>query len=208
MKLILKLIAGILIGSLTGLFAPEVLTRLLLTFKSLFGELLFFVIPLLILFFITSGIAALPKKSGKLLGRTLGVAYLSTAIAGIGAFFVARLVVRLLTANSQTVAEELNGNGLLPVITMDIPPISSVMAAFVLAFVLELGISATGATALTSASDEGRDIIENLLVNLHIALLPVFIAGVVAEMAAAGTVFDTVKTFRVILILAVVLHWV
>lgn len=208
MKLILKLIAGILIGSLAGLFAPEFVTRLLLTFKSLFGELLFFVIPLLILFFITSGIAALPKNSGKLLGRTLGVAYLSTVIAGIGAFFVARLVVPLLTANSQAVTEELNGNGLLPFITMDVPPIFNVMTALVLAFILGLGISATGATALKSVSDEGRDIIENLLVKLIIPLLPVYIAGVFAEMAAAGTVFETLRTFGVILVLAIVLHWV
>ncbi|RUO43713.1 dicarboxylate/amino acid:cation symporter [Aliidiomarina taiwanensis] len=208
MKLILKLIAGILIGSLVGLFAPDFVTRLLLTFKSLFGELLFFVIPLLILFFITSGIAALPKKSGKLLGRTLGVAYLSTVIAGIGAFLVARMVVPLLTANSQAVTEELNGNGLLPFITMDIPPVFGVMTALVLAFVLGLGISATGSTTLKSASDEGRDIIENLLVKLIIPLLPVYIAGVFAEMAAAGTVFETLRTFGVILILAIVLHWV
>ncbi|MDP4946391.1 MAG: dicarboxylate/amino acid:cation symporter, partial [Alishewanella sp.] len=70
MALILKLIAGIVLGMLCGLFAPHWLTQLLLTFKGLFGQLLFFTIPLLILFFITSGIAALPRNSGKLLGRT------------------------------------------------------------------------------------------------------------------------------------------
>lgn len=208
MKLILKLVAGIVLGSIVGLFAPDVLTRLLLTFKSLFGELLFFVIPLLILFFITSGIAALPKKSGKLLGRTLGVAYLSTIVAGIGAFMVARLVVPMLTAENNQVTEAVSSNGLLPFITMDIPPLFSVMTALVLAFILGLGISAIKGNTLKTASDEGRDIIERLLVKVIIPLLPVYIAGVFAEMAASGTVFETLKTFGVILILAVVLHWV
>lgn len=207
MKLILKLIAGIVLGTLIGLFAPDVVTRLLLTFKALFGELLFFIIPLLILFFITSGIAALPRNSGKLLGRTLGIAYLSTIIAGIGAFFVARLVVPMLTAENKEVTETAV-NGLLPFITMDVPPIFSVMTGLVLAFVLGLGISATRATTIKAASDEGRDIIERLLIKVIIPLLPIYIAGVFAEMAAAGTVFETLKTFGVILILAVALHWV
>ena len=48
MKLILKLIAGIGLGILIGLFAPDWIIRLLLTFKGLFGQLLFFIIPLLI----------------------------------------------------------------------------------------------------------------------------------------------------------------
>jgi hypothetical protein len=74
MKLIIKLIAGITLGILLGLFAPEWITRILITVKALFAELLFFTVPLLILFFITSGIAALPQKSGQLLGRSLGVA--------------------------------------------------------------------------------------------------------------------------------------
>lgn len=207
MKLILKLIAGIVLGTLIGLFAPDVVTRLLLTFKALFGELLFFIIPLLILFFITSGIAALPRNSGKLLGRTLGIAYLSTIIAGIGAFFVARLVVPMLTAENKEVTETAV-NGLLPFITMDVPPVFSVMTGLVLAFVLGLGISATRATTIKAASDEGRDIIERLLIKVIIPLLPIYIAGVFAEMAAAGTVFETLKTFGVILILAVALHWV
>ena len=71
MKLILKLIAGIAAGILVGLFAPEWITRLLVTFKGLFGQLLFFTVPLLILFYITAGIAGLPRNSGALLGRTL-----------------------------------------------------------------------------------------------------------------------------------------
>src|SRR5690554_3859047 len=78
----------------------------------------------------------------------------------------------------------------------------------VLAFVLGLGISATRATTIKAASDEGRDIIERLLIKVIIPLLPIYIAGVFAEMAAAGTVFETLKTFGVILILAVALHWV
>jgi Na+/H+-dicarboxylate symporter len=40
-----------------------------------------------------------------------------------------------------------------------------------------------------------------------IPLLPLYIAGVFAQMAAAGTVFVTLKTFGIVLILAILLHW-
>lgn len=207
MKLIAKLIAGIITGILIGLYFPTWVSQLLLTFKGLFGQLLFFTVPLLILFFITSGIANLPKNSGSLLSKTIGIAYLSTIIAGVVAFFAASIVVPWLTSSGQTMATA-SATVLEPFITMNIPPVISVMSALVLAFIFGLGIAATGAKQLQQISDQGRDVIERLLNKVIIPLLPVYIAGVFAEMAAAGTVFTTLKTFAIVLALAVVLHWV
>ena len=206
MALILKLIAGIVIGMLCGLYAPHWLTQLLITFKGLFGELLFFTVPLLILFFITSGIAALPRNSGKLLSRTLGFAYLSTITAGTLAFLVASVVVPMLTqANTAATASDVAH--LAPFIEMDIPPAISVMTALVLAFIFGLGIAATQAVQLKQLSDQGRDVIQLMLEKVIIPLLPLYIAGEFAQMAAAGTVFATLKTFGSVLLLAVAMHW-
>jgi len=207
MGLIIKLILGIVAGTLIGLYTPDWMTQLLLTFKAIFGQLLFFTIPLLILFFITSGIAGLPQNSGKLLGRTLGIAYLSTIIAGIVAYFVASIVVPFLTTAAKS-AKQTDANALEPFLTLDMPPVFGVMTALVLAFIFGLGIASTKAENLKQISDQGRDIIELLLGKVIIPLLPIYIAGVFAEMAAAGTVFATLKTFGIILLLAVALHWV
>ena len=206
MALILKLIAGIVLGMLCGLYAPHELTRLLITFKGLFGELLFFTVPLLILFFITSGIAALPRNSGKLLSRTVGFAYLSTITAGTLAFLVASVVVPMLT-QANTAATAADTAHLSAFIEMDIPPAMSVMTALVLAFIFGLGIAATQAAQLKQLSDQGRDVIQLLLENVIIPFLPLYIAGEFAQMAAAGTVFGTLKTFGIILLLAVAMHW-
>ncbi len=209
MGLILKLIAGIVAGILIGLYMPEWVSQLLLTFKALFGQLLFFTIPLLILFFITSGIASLPSNSGKMLGKTLGIAYASTVIAGSVAFFAASLVVPWLTTDAQSVSTEAKAKATIePFIELSIPPLMEVMSALVLAFIFGLGIASTKAESLKKLSDQGRDIIELLLVKVIIPLLPLYIAGIFTEMAVAGTVFNTLKTFGVILILAVALHWV
>lgn len=206
MKLILKLIAGIIGGVLIGLFAPEWTNRILLTFQGLFSELLTFTIPLLILFFITSGIANLPQNSANLLGRTLGMAYGSTIIAGTLAYLITAAIVPLLTTVGAS-SGELGAHGVEPLLVLEIPPLLSVMTALAAAFVFGLGITALQSNTLRQASDEGRDIIEKLLSKVIIPLLPFYIAGVFADLALAGTVFDTLQTFGIILVLAVTMHW-
>ncbi|XLM20022.1 dicarboxylate/amino acid:cation symporter, partial [Chromobacterium piscinae] len=59
---------------------------LLLTFKGLFGQFIGFMIPLIIVFYIMSGIAALESGSGRMLGWTVGLAYASTVLSGALAF--------------------------------------------------------------------------------------------------------------------------
>lgn len=206
MFLILKLVAGIVLGIMMGLYAPHWLTQILVTFKALFGQLLFFTIPLLILFFITSGIAALPRNSGKLLGRTLVIAYLSTIAAGTFAFLIAAVVIPMLAPAAADLAST-QGVNLTPYIEMNIPPVFNVMTALALAFIFGLGITSTQATSLKQLSDQGRDIIQLLLTKIIIPFLPLYIAGVFAQMAAAGSVFVTLQTFGIVLIMALVLHW-
>jgi len=206
MQLIAKLIAGIIAGILVGLYAPDVLIQLLLTFKGLFGQLLFFTIPLLILFFITSGIAGLPRNSGGLLARTLGTAYASTILAGIVAFLVAVLLIPLISANAGSV-NAVAGVVPEPFITLSIPPVMGIMSALAAAFIFGLGIAATNAESLKTLFDQGRDVIEQLLKVVIIPLLPIYIAGVFAELAAAGTVFDTLRVFGLVLLMSLALHW-
>ena len=206
MKLILKLIAGIVLGILIGLFAPAWITQILLTFRDLFGQLLFFTIPLLILFFITSGIAGLPRDSGVLLGRTLGTAYLSTILAGTLAFLVAALVVPML-ASGAAATPPADGETLEAFFEIEIPPLFGIMTALATAFIFGLGITATDSLQLKTLFDQGRDVISKLLVAVIIPLLPFYIAGVFAELAAAGTVFETLQTFGVVLLLSIALHW-
>ncbi|MGL4792566.1 MAG: dicarboxylate/amino acid:cation symporter [Aeromonas jandaei] len=206
MKLVLKLIAGILAGLLLGLYAPEWVARVLFTAKTVIGQLITFTIPLIILFFIMSGIASLPKNSGKLLGKTVALSYCSTILAGLFAFTVAsHLIPQLTTAAEPTTAEAVK---LTSYVNLEIPPLFGVMSALAAAFVFGIGISATQATDLRRVADQGRDIIDRLLAKVIIPLLPFYIAGVFVEMTVEGTVFATLKTFGVVLVMAILMHWI
>ncbi|WP_279465027.1 dicarboxylate/amino acid:cation symporter [Aeromonas veronii] len=206
MKLVLKLIAGILAGLLLGLYAPEWVARVLFTAKTVIGQLITFTIPLIILFFIMSGIASLPKNSGKLLGKTVALSYCSTILAGLFAFTVAsHLIPQFTTAAEPTTATAIK---LASYVNLDIPPLFGVMSALAAAFVFGIGISATQATDLRRVADQGRDIIDRLLAKVIIPLLPFYIAGVFVEMTVEGTVFATLKTFGVVLVMAILMHWI
>lgn len=206
MKLVLKLIAGILAGLLLGLYAPEWVARVLFTAKTVIGQLITFTIPLIILFFIMSGIASLPKNSGKLLGKTVALSYCSTILAGLFAFTVAsHLIPQFTTAAEPTTATAIK---LASYVNLEIPPLFGVMSALAAAFVFGIGISATQATDLRRVADQGRDIIDRLLAKVIIPLLPFYIAGVFVEMTVEGTVFATLKTFGVVLLMAILMHWI
>ncbi|MEH8128208.1 MULTISPECIES: dicarboxylate/amino acid:cation symporter [Aeromonas] len=206
MKLVLKLIAGILAGLLLGLYAPEWVARVLFTAKTVIGQLITFTIPLIILFFIMSGIASLPKNSGKLLGKTVALSYCSTILAGLFAFTVAsHLIPQFTTAAEPTTATAIK---LASYVNLEIPPLFGVMSALAAAFVFGIGISATQATDLRRVADQGRDIIDRLLAKVIIPLLPFYIAGVFVEMTVEGTVFATLKTFGVVLVMAILMHWI
>ena len=205
MNLIIKLLCGILIGILMGMFAPEIIVRGLITAKFLVSQLIKFTIPLLILFYVTSGIASLPKNSGKLLGKTVGLAYLSTLGAGIIAFLVAKSLFPVLLSGAGELPEA--ETVLTPFLSLQIPPIMNIMTALTVAFIFGLGISSTSAEQLRKVSDQGRDIIELFLNKVMIPALPFYIAGVFADMTVKGTVFATLQTFSLVLLAVIAMHW-
>ena len=84
--LVPKLIIGIILGILIGMYLPEWVGRLIVTASSLFSMFLKFVIPMMILAFVTMGIADLTQGAGKLLGITAVISYASTLIAGSVSF--------------------------------------------------------------------------------------------------------------------------
>ncbi len=205
MKIILKLVAGMLAGLLLGFYAPDWAVRGLLTVHELIGQLIKFTIPLIILFYITAGIASLPRDSGKLLGRTIAFAYGSTLTAGVLAFLIASVCLPLLAPAGGEAGHETAA--LTSFFKLEIPPLFGVISALVAAFVFGVGISAQRSTTLRSFFNDGCNIIERLLARVIIPLLPLYIAGVFAAMAADGSVFQTLRAFGLVLMLVVIMHW-
>ncbi len=206
-KLIIGIIAGILIGS----FAPEFLVRVLVTASSLFSAFLKFVIPFIIIGFVTAGIADLATGAGKLLGVTTGIAYGSTIVAGTLAFIVASLIFPSFIDPS--VASQIGDPeaGMLePIFTIPLSPMVDVTAAIVFSFTMGLGISALRnndkGEILYNLFQEFQEIITKVLSTIIIPLLPIYIAGTFANITYAGQVWNILSIFWRVYLVVIPLH--
>ena len=207
MKLIIRLLIGMILGLVLGSMGPQSLLPWLVTGRALFSTFLNFIIPLVILFYVMSGIATLQKGSGRVLGLTVGLAYISTLGAGLLTFFAAS---ELLPSMIHVASTELDAatTEIHPLFNLSIPPLLEVPSALLAAFLFGLGISSTRSTHLAQSVDQLRAVIERILLKALIPALPVYIACVFAEMAASGSAFQTLEAFIWVLGLAVILHWI
>ncbi|TMW72921.1 dicarboxylate/amino acid:cation symporter [Alteribacter natronophilus] len=205
MKLILKLVAGIVAGILIGLLGVDWLTQTFVTIQVLFGEFINFIIPFIILFFIAAGVSKLGGGSGRLVGATVGTAYISTILAGIFAFFVAIAVVPRLSTEQAPVSD---GDGLAPFFEFQLDPLMGVVTALVAAFVFGIGVAKTKSATLMAFFEEGKAIVDLVIRKIIIPFLPVYIASIFVEIAAEGEVFNTLSVFGVVLLVAIASHWI
>lgn len=206
-KLIMGIIAGILIGS----FAPEFLVKVLVTASGLFSAFLKFVIPFIIIGFVTAGIADLATGAGKLLGITTGIAYGSTVIAGLLAFTVASIIFpSFIDPSVASKMVDPEAGMLAPYFSIPLSPMVDVTAAIVFAFMLGLGISALRNNGkgeiLYKMSQEFQEIVTKTLSTIIIPLLPVYIAGTFANITYAGQVWSILGVFWRVYLVVIPLH--
>ena len=203
-KLVLGIIFGILIGVISKTLGMYHVVRALNTFSGLFGGFLNFSIPLIIIGFVAPGIADLGKGSGKLLGITVLFSYLSTIIAGMAAFLLGQSILPKLIKNSGNVFK--SNVYLEPFFKVDIPPIMGVMSALVLAFVLGICIPYIKGKNLLEVTKDFKGIVEIIVKNVIIPLVPIHIAGIFSKLTASGEIIQTLKTFSSVYLIIIPLQ--
>lgn len=206
-RLLLKIIIAIALGVLLGAFVPEWAIKSFATFNDLFGSFLGFIIPLIIIGFIVPGIGSLGKGAGKLLGLTALVAYLSTVIAGIVAFFVAKALYPTILKGQSAASLDDPTEGLVSgFLEFVIQPPMDVLTALLLSFVLGIGIAAIKGNVLLDVMNEFKGIVELVINKIIIPLLPFHIFGIFANMTYTGQVSTIISVFAKVFILIVTLH--
>ena len=215
--LLVQIVIAILLGIFIGTFASKDINigsafsinivRLLVTFSDIFGQLLKFMIPLIIIAFIAPGIGGLARGAGKLLGITTAFAYGSTVISGLTAFITASILYPIIL-KGLTVANFANPEDALlkGYFTIEIPAPIAVMTALVFSFVIGLGMSSLKSNSLFNVLDEFRIIIEGMLEKVIIPLLPFYILGVFSNMTAAGQIAGIISVFLKVFIMIIILH--
>ena len=209
LPLLLKIAIAIALGLALGYVFPDWLSRIFVTFNSIFSAFLGFCIPLIILGLVAPGIADLGKNAGKLLLVTVVIAYGSTLFSGFMTYFSCTGVFPLMDIGVQE-GDIINPEqGMLaPYFTIGIPPLFDVMTALVLAFMLGLGISAIkeGGTTMKSFLGDLKGVVELTISKVIIPLLPLHIFGIFLNMSTSGSAFSIISTFGKVIGVIFVLH--
>lgn len=208
MSLLLKIVIAILLGIGCSYFFPEALARVFVTFNSLFGNFLNFIIPLLILGLVAPGIAELGKGAGKMLGVTTLLAYASTVLAGYFSYGVCNFAYPLILEKGSFASSEAltAAEGLEPYFVIDMPPLFGVMSALILSFVLGLALASVKGNAFRTVLNEFREVIMLVIRKVIIPLLPLYIFGIFLKMGVEGTVMMIIGLFLKVIIVIFILH--
>ena len=219
--IIIAIASGVLIGMLTpgmisgindatGAAIPtDLIVQLFVSFSTVFSAFLSFAIPLIIIGFIVPGIGSLAQGAGKMLGITVGLAYLSSILAGFLALASALLLYPIILKGQQLASFDNPENALSTgYVSIQLTPIMGVLSALILSFILGLGITALKTRAMLNLFEDFQVIVEKMLGYVIIPLLPVHIVGVFANMTLAGQVAKILSVFGLVFVMVIILHWV
>lgn len=209
--LIPRIIIAIILGVLVGSYAPEFIVRLAVTFSKIFGAFLGFVIPLMIIGFVTKGISDLGDGAGKLLGVTVFISYASTLIGGSLSYGMSNAIFpKFLTEDLVSNIQKAGELSIEPFFEVPITPFFDVTSSIIFAFIFGISISwlrKRGKGQYThEIVNDFHEIITNLLQVAIVPLLPVFIFGNFAEMAYTGSVGAVLSIFWKIFLCIIILH--
>lgn len=203
-----KVILAIILGIATSNILPLSVVRAFVTFNSIFGNFLGFIIPLIILGLVAPGIADLGKTAGKLLVITTIIAYGSTVLAGFFSFFTTEWSLPILIDRTEDfqLLNQMSTSSIMHYFTIEMPPVISVTSALILAFVIGLGVSGMKTNSIKNILSEFRELITGIIVNAIIPLLPVYIFGIFLKIAAEGQASMIMKLFFKVIIVIFIMH--
>ena len=132
-----KLLLGIVVGIVIGLVVPESVMTVLVPVKNIMGQIISFIVPLIVIGFIAPSITKLGNNATKLLGVALILAYVSSVLAALLSMTAGYVLIPVMNNAKEAAAlKELPAD----VFGLTISPIMSVMSA--LAFSVMIGLAA------------------------------------------------------------------
>lgn len=202
---IFKLIIAVFIGIILGLFVGEGFMNIVVTVKYVLGQLIFFMVPLIILAFISSSIAKMKGNASRMLGWALGLAYCSSIGAAFMAMFLGYWLIPFLTITPA--AEGLKEIPEL-VFKLDIPPVMSVMSALVVAIMIGLATVWTKSQVFETILDNFQKMVLLLINRILIPILPFFIAANFCALSYEGSITRQLPVFLNVMGIVLVAHFI
>lgn len=200
-----RLLLGVVVGLLIGRYLNDALLQIILSTRHILGQLILFLVPLIILGFVVSSITKLQRDSLRIISFSVIIAYLSSIGAG---FFSAslgfELIPRLNIADTTSELKELPEM----LFKLDIPPVFGVMTALTLALMIGIGILWIQSKPLENVFDQFKDIVLLLVNRILIPILPFYIMSNFAILSYEGSIQSQLPVFLQVILIVLVAHFV
>ncbi|MBB1150014.1 dicarboxylate/amino acid:cation symporter [Myroides sp. NP-2] len=202
---IFRLLLGAIVGLIAGSYLNETLLQIILSTRHILGQLILFLVPLIILGFVVSSITKLHRDSLRIIGFSVAIAYISSIGAG---FFSAtlgyELIPRLQVTNTASELREIPEM----LFKLDIPPVFGVMTALTLALMIGIGILWIESKPLEKVFDQFKDIVLLLVNRVLIPILPFYIMSNFAILSYEGSIQSQLPIFIQVILIVIVAHFV
>jgi Na+/H+-dicarboxylate symporter len=171
---ILWLAAAVALGIALGQLLPASAMRAVLSIKQISGQVIYFLVPLIIIGFVTPSIANLRSGATKLIGFAFALAYVSSIGAALFGIGLGYRLVPLLSIPAASPSEQPLPDILF---TLNIPPVMPVMPALLLSVFIGLGTAWIRSDELGRLLKQFQEIVLHLVNRVLLPLLPVFVAA-------------------------------
>ena len=204
-SLVFKLILGIIIGISVGRISNEPAIIVINTIKRVMGDLIGYIVPLIILGFITPAIVSLKESAGKILSVTLAICYISSVGAATMSFLAGRAIIPKLN-----IASNVGAGNAIPesIFKLSIDPIMPVMTALVTSILFGIAVIVTKSEHWENLLMELNKIVLSIVNNFVIKILPVYIAATFAVLSYEGAIISELPVFIKIILIVIVGHFI
>ena len=202
---IVQLLIAVIVGIVAGFYVEGTVLSAIVSLKHVTGQVIFFLVPLIILGFIAPSIAHLRSNASKMLLFAFGIAYLSS----VGASFFGAAVGYQVIPHLD-IASDANALKALPenMLKIDIPPVMNVMTALVLAALIGLATAWVKSDEFVRLLDTFQQMVLELVKKVLLPVLPVFIFSNFCILSYQGAVTKQLPVFLSILLVVIICHYI
>ena len=116
-------------------------------------------------------------------------------------FIIPLIIIGFIVPGVASLGNKQGTVDLTPYFTIDIPPMLNIMSALVFAFILGVGLSRIKNSNLLKVFEEFSSIVEMVIKNILIPLVPFYIFSIFAKLSFSGEIFTTLKAFGIVYII-------
>lgn len=204
-NMIVRLILAVVAGLLIGLVVNEPVLKAIMIVKQISRQIIFFLVPLIILGFVAPSIARLKSNASKVLLFAFGLAYISSiGAATFGAVVGYEIIPHL---NIQPAADGLKEIPPL-LFNIDIPPVMSVMSALVLAVMIGISTAWINSAEMERLLEAFQKMVLLLVERVLMPVLPFFIAANFCVLSYEGAITKQLPIFLSVLLIVIICHFI